>query len=453
MCGLVGVITKNAFGFNKIHTNIFTHMLYCDGLRGWDSTGVFHVNKHGNVAWAKNKFTPMNLIGQKEYKEIMDDAFKQGRVLIGHNRKATTGTISDENAHPFIDDNIILVHNGVIYNHKKHADTEVDSHAIACLIREKGHEQAIKEIDGAFALIWYDINTKLLHLARNNKRPLHMVETKDSWYIASEVEMLKWLVLRENEKIINEIPIEPGKCFSLNIEKAEDGFNTKDVELYSPKATAIVTYPSRHNGTDIYTGKGVSTKVQSKKERRRQRQLQLAASSKPSSLFSSRIAVGEKVCFTFDNYEDVETEVAHLYDGILYGNLVGNSDIEVVSYFKDEQWSDICESNNVYGIIQGITVNNGTTIVELMPSSLSNSPNKTGWKLASLNDEEITQEKWNMMPHSCERCTTPVETWEIEDSIIKFKANGNHKIICPACCEKQRKELSNSFDKGVNHVN
>ena len=46
--------------------------------------------------------------------------------------------INDQNAHPFVENNIILVHNGVVYNHKKHEDTEVDSHAIVHMINNMG---------------------------------------------------------------------------------------------------------------------------------------------------------------------------------------------------------------------------------------------------------------------------------------------------------------------------
>ena len=90
-------------------------MLWLDALRGFDSTGMFCVNNQGNIYWAKEASNPGKFLPQAEVKDILNIAFRNGKMLVGHNRKATKGSVTDDNAHPFIEENIILVHNGTIF--------------------------------------------------------------------------------------------------------------------------------------------------------------------------------------------------------------------------------------------------------------------------------------------------------------------------------------------------
>ena len=208
MCGLISVISKNANGLTKEQTNAFNDLLYLDALRGMDSTGVFMVDNQGNLELAKEASSGPIFRETKEYKDLLGRSFMRGSALVGHNRAATKGIVNDENAHPFVvDDTITLVHNGTLYNHKELANTEVDSHAIAHTIHENGGnvEAALQKISGAYALIWHNFKEDTLNFVRNSQRPLHWVETKDSWIWASEANMLSWIVQRYNFKPESEI--------------------------------------------------------------------------------------------------------------------------------------------------------------------------------------------------------------------------------------------------------
>ena len=46
MCGIVGIATKQNNGFTSAEGDMFRDMLYLDAFRGWDSTGVFGVDKN-----------------------------------------------------------------------------------------------------------------------------------------------------------------------------------------------------------------------------------------------------------------------------------------------------------------------------------------------------------------------------------------------------------------------
>jgi hypothetical protein len=221
MCGLVGLISKNSYGFTKDQQDVFATLLFVDMLRGQDSTGVFVVSNEGDVFVAKDAVNSVDFMGTNEFDSAMRRAFSRGVAMVGHNRKATRGNIVDENAHPFnVDDNIILVHNGtMISDHKKHADVEVDSHAIAHLIHEKGSvSEALSAFSGAYALIWYDVEKGSLNMIRNSQRPLWWMETAASWIWSSEKAMLEFAADRHNLKVITpptELPVDLHQTYTL----------------------------------------------------------------------------------------------------------------------------------------------------------------------------------------------------------------------------------------------
>lgn len=222
MCGLVGVLTKKMNGFSKDQQDIFSTLLFVDTLRGKDSTGLFVVNNEGDVYVAKDEGMAPNFMQSKEYEEAMRRAWSRGSAIIGHNRAATRGKVNDENAHPFnVDNNIILVHNGTMRSdHKKHADVEVDSHAIAHLIQNKASvSEALGSFYGAYALIWYDVTKGEVNMIRNDERPLFWMELDDAWVWCSEKSMLEFAANRVNANVKTEptsLPPDMLQTFTLD---------------------------------------------------------------------------------------------------------------------------------------------------------------------------------------------------------------------------------------------
>jgi predicted glutamine amidotransferase len=207
MCGLVGVICKKPNGFSNKHQEIFSSLMFVDTLRGKDSTGLFVVSNEGEVYGAKEAQMAPYFMMSKEYDEAQKRAWRNGAAMIGHNRAATKGKIIDENAHPFVvDNNIVLVHNGTMRSdHKQHADVEVDSHAIAHLIHAKESVgEALGAFYGAYALIWFDVKKQELNMIRNDERPLFWMEVEDAWVWSSEVSMLEFATRRCDIKVISE---------------------------------------------------------------------------------------------------------------------------------------------------------------------------------------------------------------------------------------------------------
>ena len=223
MCGLVTIISKNKSGFFFKDKTIFLQMLISDMFRGMDSTGAFAVNKHGNLKMIKDASAAPFFINKKDANDFFNNFISDYHIVVGHNRKATMGVIQSENAHPFIEGNICLVHNGTLQNHYKLADRVVDSNAVAAHINEQGYKSLLKNIEGAYALIWYNAEEKMLYFTRNAERPLYMVEITDKIYLASENKMLDWILDRNDigKYTIQNVPTDKVFKFNLDTRKLE----------------------------------------------------------------------------------------------------------------------------------------------------------------------------------------------------------------------------------------
>src|SRR5688500_5153933 len=201
MCGIVGVISKRKNGLFHSDIDIFTDLLFADQLRGAHGTGMFYdVDGVGHAF--KGPMPSSSFLRSEKIGPVFNTVVQKSNFLIGHNRHATKGGVSFDSTHPFIEGETVLIHNGTLPSHKHIKDVEVDSHAICHSINEIGHIETLKKIDGAFALVWFDGNTKKLHFIRNTERPLHIVETDDLIVMSSEAGLVEWILKR---KLVNKV--------------------------------------------------------------------------------------------------------------------------------------------------------------------------------------------------------------------------------------------------------
>ncbi|MCX6158084.1 MAG: glutamine--fructose-6-phosphate transaminase (isomerizing) [Ignavibacteriota bacterium] len=161
MCGIVGYIGKR----NSLP--IIIEGLRRLEYRGYDSAGVSIVNSEAKVL----NYKKAGRVG--EMNDNIDKDIYQGSIGIGHTRWATHGVPNDVNAHPHfdMDDNIVIVHNGIIENYKhiktkliaegfkfsSDTDTEVLANLINYYFRqtndfEKSVRLALNEVEGTYGL-------------------------------------------------------------------------------------------------------------------------------------------------------------------------------------------------------------------------------------------------------------------------------------------------------------
>lgn len=207
MCGIVGYVGDKS----AIQPVI-------DGLksleyRGYDSAGVSVMTKDGPKTTKQ--------VGRVEALEsaLEADPPKASGVAIGHTRWATHGAPSTANAHPHTnaDGSIVVVHNGIIENHKElrkklkaagytfatQTDTEVIPHLIDFYLREhdsfkKAFELALKDLIGAYAIAaLYAEEPNSIFVARLSS-PLVIGVGKDENFLASDATA----IMQHTKKVI-----------------------------------------------------------------------------------------------------------------------------------------------------------------------------------------------------------------------------------------------------------
>lgn len=247
MCGLVGMAGN--VSVHK-HAKMFKDMLIFDSVRGSDSTGLAIIGFSKHITVEKKLGGPSNLWDWGSSKALNDKGLLKTSPLaiIGHNRAATVGKITTDNAHPFQCDHIVGAHNGTLYDWtdlEGYKENDVDSKSIFQTIAVKGVEYCWKSFRGAAAITWWDSKEETINLVRNKERPLYICysEGKDCIFWASESWMISIAAQRNSVSLLKKDKTEFYDIFMLN----ED-------ELYSfkPTATSITTIDTKKLEKKIY---------------------------------------------------------------------------------------------------------------------------------------------------------------------------------------------------------
>lgn len=283
MCGIVGLITKASYGPTKAEEETFYDMLMVDVLRGDDSTGVILVENDSSFTTMKDQWQPWWFIPEVRESKHGKDMFRKGKAFIGHNRKATVGTVSSATAHPFTVDGVFsMVHNGTLRNHKMIGQHAVDSESLAHLLapvlgpdytKEK-FEEAIGKVEGAYAVVAYNQLTNKVYMFRNSERPLSLLKTKDAYVFGSELGMVYWCAGRNGMSLqdCENLGTTPHTLYTIDLDT-----NQLTKEEYVPKkATPVVTTTGNggkatgkaNTGGNVGKGAGGLSKYELKRLRR-----------------------------------------------------------------------------------------------------------------------------------------------------------------------------------------
>lgn len=210
MCGIFGILTNlKSQPIKKIIINALIQLQN----RGYDSSGICTINNNNNFEIVKyastnelssiDKLLSLNL--------VEDDNCSLG---LGHNRWATHGGKTDNNAHPHIsnDKKFVLVHNGIIENYLElknflinngftfysQTDTEIIVNLISYYYNNddteystKGNtfnslKKTINDLQGTYGLIIINIDEDNKIYAVRNGSPLLIGYNEDYALITSE---------------------------------------------------------------------------------------------------------------------------------------------------------------------------------------------------------------------------------------------------------------------------
>jgi glucosamine--fructose-6-phosphate aminotransferase (isomerizing) len=196
MCGIIGYLGSKAV------VPILVEGLKKLEYRGYDSAGIAVVDKKRiHLKRVKGKICDLE--------KQLGPASPDGYCGVGHTRWATHGRPSEENAHPHQDctGSLVVVHNGIIENYlrlKKNLSkeghtfrTETDTEVIAHLIEkyyqgslEKAVQQAIQDLEGAFAIAVISLREPEKIVTAKNGPPAVVGLGKGEYFVSSDLNPL-----------------------------------------------------------------------------------------------------------------------------------------------------------------------------------------------------------------------------------------------------------------------
>ncbi len=198
MCGIVGAVAERNV------TPILLEGLRRLEYRGYDSAGIAVLDD-------ENCISRVRRVGKvKQLSDALKTNAIRGSMGVAHTRWATHGEPSEQNAHPHVcNQSVVIVHNGIIENHGElreqqsgegysftsETDTEVAVHQIEYYLKQQGDlleavRTAVADFEGAYALgVMSNTEGKRL-IATRRGSPLVIGVGIGEYFIASDASAL-----------------------------------------------------------------------------------------------------------------------------------------------------------------------------------------------------------------------------------------------------------------------
>lgn len=445
MCGHVGYVTaaKGFCEWDKSLDKFIQQGLYLDVFRGKDATGLaFLSSTVGRPEIIKKPMPAYDFLELSSVRDIFKTKM-QPIWAIGHNRAATVGEKTAENAHPFQYGSVILAHNGTLpYGSKGKLVTpnkyKVDSMAIADAMSMYPAKDVLEDIDGAFALVWHDAFDNTINFARNEERPFYIATSSDDKAIAwaSDRAMLAFLcnyngMLVKDGKLI-ELPV----GVHMSIDYSELKLSVKE-----EKFTPVKKYQTTGAGSTTYT---TTNAPKIPKGLRENKKLYLKLS---------------------DYKENVHAQIKsfNVYWEIADANLYPHLELDIVSWSVPEATLNTLLDDVQKGyIVQGnistsynSNMNGRKSIkVNISKDGLTTLPVRIKEKkqqqliLASQNGQTLYplsstrsvnyHRASEILAHGCSNCTSNLTTEDWLEGKVCFSDDFPGEPFCPECAEDYR---------------
>lgn len=206
ICGLFGVVGS---GINQQDLVALRTLGFVSELRGRHGTGVAQGRIFNNDLEVEIDKSNMDFAKHLDYnKETNFRTPNQRRILEGvrdnfflcHVRHATVGNISPNNAHPYLFENVVGMHNGTLTTSEFVPDlkeTVTDSYKLFDKMNKEGVDSALSSLStlDAFALVFIDRNKSTINIIRNRQRTLFWAvsDKRSCLWIASEASFLNFI--------------------------------------------------------------------------------------------------------------------------------------------------------------------------------------------------------------------------------------------------------------------